>query len=437
MNKQGYSHESLRLLVEAQRWHEIILATDDLSESARQSPGFSFFRGMALTKTGRAAEAIPIIEGGLALSPASRWGNKLLFDAKLANGQTTEAFDTFSRFIDSAVDYEPEKAWYIQQAVELGLLDLAAEMNEKRQVIRDVPRSPRFALGVQCFCKADTLERTFASLCELKNAKTFAIVILQDNELLSSKPEHYAAECQKVTKLISDWYSRLAAVFFSIEYLANERNLGTAPTCRRLLDHIAARYAGFLFIEDDCILAPSALDWTAYHLDNSLSQAGPWFVTCESSFFDREERILTDDMRLRMERIAELKSIKDAFVFNKFVNSTCFATRSEIWKLCANARSFTRGPESLNRLVAARGMKTLAPIVPRAADIGMLHELGYSVANVGADNVGEKKNTYLLSRGQFDPNASRLFEGNTDILYMATSKLDEHAAKVVETWRLN
>jgi tetratricopeptide (TPR) repeat protein len=285
------NHECLRLMVEACKWQEIVVATESLTSAQASQPGYSFYRGMALTKLDRVSEAVEQIHHGLSLDPSSRWGNKLLFDVMRSSGKITEAFKGFSEFIDSQQGLESEKAWYVQHAAELSLFDIAAAMNQRREVICSVPPRPKYALALQCFCKADTLDQVFSSLCKLDRATAYALVILQDSEASSNDYHRYAGACEDVRAVISKWHSRLVNSFASVECMANRSNLGTAPSCRRLIDYVTQVYEGFLFIEDDCILAPSALDWSTYHIENTISSTGPAFVTCESSYFDKGDRV--------------------------------------------------------------------------------------------------------------------------------------------------
>lgn len=433
MTDRVLDHDHLRSLSDSGQWQKIIDDTENLNEQDQVEPGYLFFRALALVEVGRSAEAIPVVQSGLSLDPASRWGNRVMFDAYRSSERFDEAFSTYAKFIRSAGDHEAEKNWYVQWASEYGFLNLAAEINETRAVIADVPPIPKFALAVQCFCKADTLKQVFQSLLKLDNAQKFSLVILQDSEVGSTNSARYAAGVLDVRALILEMYPQLVDKFYGVELLQNPQNLGTAASCRRLLDYVAARYKGFLFIEDDCIMAPTALDWAAYHLESTISKASQhWFVTCESAYFDKADGDLPDDLKGRLKAIANAAAVKDAYVLQDFVNSTCFGTTVDIWKGCAVPRSMTRGPESLNRHIAALKKMTIAPMVPRATDIGMFHELGFSVANVGADNVRENKGTYLLASGGFSPKACVPYTGNRDLFYTATSSLDEAAIEQVE-----
>ncbi len=422
----------MQALSDAGKWDEILAAVAEAPGQEALPPSLIFFRGIALVRLGRPAEAISVIERGLAIDPASRWGNSILFEAYRVNNQVAEGFKRLSAFINSGDGYESEKAWYVQWAAEYDMLDVAAEMNAKRDVIRNVPKLPRLALAIQCFCKADTLERVFHSLMALENAHQFSLVIIQDSIESASKRDRYAKGYGEVRSVLSRYLLDLEEKFFSVEYLANKTNMGTAPTCRRLLDYVTSKYDAFVFIEDDCVLAPSALDWAAYHLRNTVSLIGPWFVTCESSYFDKEHKKLDEPTKQKLEAIAKQDAIKNAYVYNDFVNSTCFATTSDIWNICANYRSFTRGPESLTRFVKTKGAKTVAPLVPRCADIGMLHELGYSVTNAGLENVRERKETFVMAEGAFDGTLCKPYDGDKNLFFDATSNLNENAIKALE-----
>jgi hypothetical protein len=425
-------HSKLRQLADANKWTDIIDATDVLRSDPSSPPGIFFFRATGLAKVGRIDDALSTIESGLTRDANSAWGNKLLFDTLRAAGRVPEAYSRFAEYIRTPGNHEADKAWLIQCAAEANLFDVAAEVNESRAVIANVPVAPQYALAVQCFCKADTLDQVFASLCSIEGAEHFALVILQDSPIGSPREQEYRDEHKAVKSVFAQWLSNLSHAFFSVEFIENVRNLGTAPSCRRLLDYVSRKYAGFLFIEDDCVLSPFALNWARYHLSNTIRERDTWFVTCESSFFDREDRVIDPDLSVRLSRFAERPDIRNAYVFLKFVPSTCFGTVSGIWQQCAIPRSFTRGPESLNRFLQMKQKQTIAPVVPRAADIGMLHRFGYSVEHVGTANVKERKNTFHLSQTAFEPADCLPYDGDKDVLYRATSLLDLSALDSVD-----
>jgi len=431
MVEERTMNEKLRLHLEQQDWDAIIESTENLDDHQSNQPATWFFRGAALLQTGHADLAIATVCRGLTLNHSSSWGNKLLFDALLANHQFDEALQSFQTFIRSEPGRESEKAWYVQRAAELGFLDAAGEMNETRDVICNVKPAPTHALALQCFCKADTLETVFNSLAKLEGIEGCSLVIIQDSDVDINAGARYQRGHKDVQNLISTWLPSMSSKFFSVELLQNDRNLGTAPTCRRLLDYVATKYEAFLFIEDDCNLSSTSVAWAFDQIGRRINPSGCWFVTCESSFFDREDRQISNEIKLRLRRIAVHDRIRDAVCLLNYVPSTCFGTTSTIWRLCRGPRSFTRGPESLSMFVAREGHKIISPVVPRASDVGMLHELGYSFSRVGS-NVREKKNTVLMACHAVVPDNSSEYEGDLDLLYAATSKLDPTALSELE-----
>jgi hypothetical protein len=419
------SNSELTEFFKTGQWQQIVEATANLSGLTGARPGHWFFRGAALLKLAQLPAAIEAIERGLVLDANSSWGNKLLFETLCRNNQKDQAVTGLTWFMVKSQQSEADKAWFVQAAVNLGHFEQACVVNETRSVIVDVPPTPRYALALQCFCKVDTLQRVFETLMELTDTADYGLVILQDSVIGSSKADRYAAGALLVQELIGKWLAKLNEKFFSVEYLRNDHNLGTAPSCRRLLDHVCRKYDGFLFIEDDCLLTPSALAWTSYHIKQNLSPENLWFVSCESIFFNREERPLGEETLHKLTAISRMPMVRCSYILVDFVPSTCFATTSGIWQRAAPLRSCTLGPETLNHYIKAHSIKTILPVVPHASDIGMLHELGYSVAHHGVENVRERKETYLLAQGAFDPASCQLYPANKDLLYSATSKLVE------------
>lgn len=430
------SIEFLEQLAQKENWPEIVRCTDGISREQQKFPAYWLFRGLALLKMNEPYRAeAPLREGLQAAAPASpssRWGSKMLFDCLLATGRDDEAFAFFKSFIFSSPDHESEKNWFVEKASERNLFSLAAEVNETRRPITVARPQPRYALALQCFAKADTLERVLAELLQLHNAKQFALVILQDSAQGSTSRERYLPGTAAVAQTLAKWLPQLSRHFYSVELFENETNLGTAPSCRRLLDIICSRYSGFLFIEDDCLLAPAALDWAAFHLEHSIHHLGSWFFSCESAFFNSESSSVNAENLLALQKLAEHRELRFSYSFENFVPSTCFGTSAQLWQLCRQVRSFTRGPESLSLYMKMLSRKTLMPVVPLASDIGMQHSLGYSVMTVGREKIAERKNTFLLQRLAFQAPECQKCNIENSLIYEATSRCNPLAIAALE-----
>lgn len=425
--------DALNVLLQ-QRDHAAILAATEAVQGATHAAILKLFRAESLRQLERLDDALLVVDEALQLRPHDNWGQAIRFELLLKLGRVDDAFDGLRHHVlHGNPEAETLKATLVDRAVSLGRFDLAGEVNEARAVIQASRPRARHAVAIQCFNKPDTLEQVFRHLLACEGTRAFGLVILQDSAVGSPKQDRYQADTEAVQALIGQWLPRLLQAFESVELLQNPRNLGTAPSCRHLLDRVSERFDGVLFIEDDCLLAPDALAWTQHLLQHHIHPSGCWFGTCESIFFDARERTVAPEVLARLSRYAELDEAHSAYLTLNFVPSTCFITTAQIWRLCAGVRSFTRGPESLSKFVAGTPHRTAAPVLPRAADVGMLHDNGYSVAQLGKGNVKEIKNTYLLSR-RFDPAAARRYPRHEGTLFAATVKFDPAALDALATW---
>jgi hypothetical protein len=413
-------------LISEKNWEQVISSTEALADGESCPSIFRVFRGKAFSELNKLAEAEIELRRGLAGNSNNRWARILLITVLINSGQDRQALSELQAlFVGEDKDVEAAKGQFVELATSKGNFHLASQINETRSVIRDSFPRPKFAVAIQCFNKHDTLEAVFSALIKCRGSRDFGLVLVQDSALNSKKEAVYTPEVEKVAETISRWIPVLADHFNSVEFLKNPTNKGTAPTCRRLLDRVAQSYDGFLFIEDDCLLAEDALEWSCFHLENSISPLGYWFATCESIFFDSRSATPGVDQIAALGQIARSTSIRARYIDLDFVPSTCFITTTQIWNMCASVRSFTRGPESLNSFVAKYGHKTLFPLVPRASDIGMLHAFGYSVSVLGADKVKEIKNTYLQSEGPLRKDEICPYDGNRDVLFGASVRFHQ------------
>jgi len=429
-----FRYDEARRLSEQGDWSALLDLTECIGDLASPLPEQHFFRATALLRLGDLPAADSHICNGLSLEPYSIWGRQLKFEVDISLGKVDEAFHQLAAFVRANDDGELEdvKALLVLKAVEFGKFSLAKAINETRSVIQDVPAPPRYAICVQFFNKADTLALTLECLIKARQAKDFALVLIQDSSRETPAGRRYINECAEAEATFIQFLPRLSEIFFSVEFMKNKKNLGTAPTCRRVLDSVCRRYAGFLFIEDDCLLSEDALEWSSFHLRTSIVPEGPWFVTAESIFFDAQDRSIDHSFRDRLTRIARDEAVSGSHVLLDFVPSTCFGTTAELWQRCKSVRSFTRGPESLSAYMRRIGVQTLSPLVPRASDIGMQHPLGYSVGNLGQMNVRESKHTVLMSQGRSSTETYLQYSGDIDLFYSATSLLNQDSISELE-----
>lgn len=421
-----YSVDDLKALAESNQIDLLkAAACSFIGDNPNSSTGYLFLAHSQIRKN-EYSEALINIERAIFIDSNSDWAASLQFSVLSEMGRIEEALDKYEAFLAVHSTEEVGKATYVQVASAHGYFERAGRMNEQRAVIRQKP-PPRYAIALQTFIKSDTLQSVFENLLQCRSADDFALVIIRDSAEHSRRQAEYAPLADAVEQLIFQYLPRLSNHLYSVEYIKNPTNLGTAPTCRRMLDSIAQRYDGFVFIEDDCLLSPDALLWTRHCLEKGLDGTGAWFATCESIFFDTQGASLSDTIADRLRQLEATYASK--YTMLDFVPSTCFITTSQTWKNCANIRSFTRGPESLSAFVKSKSVNTLSPVVPYASDVGMDHPMGYSSQTLGANGIKEKKSTYVLASTMFEKEHLRhISSKEKELLYEATVQLSEAAA---------
>lgn len=388
-----------------------------------------FFEAVAYFELGRIENAIEAVDEGLRILPLSPWG--ILLKYKILKKDSSESALDFicDKILLQGIKKNEILIEAINELVKKGDYIRASLINEKRDILHQ-EKSKKYCVCIQVFNKPDTLIRLFDSLLDCENKEHFHVLILQDSHLNSRKEHEYADKVKAVSTVVAEYSAKLANAFESLEFMVNPTNMGTAPTCRKLLSYAADKYEGFLFLEDDCVLTKDSLAWTFNVLENLISDVGPHFGTCESIFFDYSRGNPPDDTDLAiLESCAEQLSNK--YCHLGFVPSTCFITSSSMWGRYKSLRSFPKGPESLNKFFETVNGRTIFPLLPRVSDIGMEHEDGYSTANLGKGNVKEIKHTYLTSNDTPCYSNYKFYDGNLDLLFSATSKINkEHIVKL-------
>ena len=429
----GVMADNTVLLVAVQSCYDIkdwpgLLHLTDHAEDAG-SPTLKFHRSRALLELHQLEAAYAAVEDGLRMLPQSEWGTVLKHNILKGLGDLPAAIECLQKFVAnySASASDGVRALLVDQAAEGRRFDLAIAANDARSLFHAHP-PVRFAVALQCFAKLATLQRCLQALLHCRQSQNFDLVILQDSLNGLKNPEVYVDGHMQVRDAISALLSMLSSRFHSVTVLQNQQNMGTTASCRRLLDHTAVHASGFVFLEDDCILAPDALEWASYHLDRSIAPQSILIGACESIFFDARNQIPTAEQIADLTKVARRPDYRWAHTLQSFVPSTCFFTTSEIWRGIASIRSFPRGDRHLSMYLREHGLKCLMPVVPRAADIGMLDAMGYSVNTLGLDRVTEKKNTYLQSLDESpDPERMTVFAGHAGELFDASVNLSAAA----------
>jgi len=188
------------------------------------------------------------------------------------------------------------------------------------------------------------------------------------------------------------------STFASVQVKENSKNLGTCKTCEVAMTYAFESHEFAIFTEDDGIFARDALIWFEKMRDSCLSREPKyWAIAGESIYFNAREKIVDTPLVEAAQRRAHELALFSKFVAHKFVPSTCFATTRDKWREFGQTRGQAMGDEDVCKRCLAEEKFCLFPVVPRVRDIGMLHDLGYSVMIHTKSGVRELKNTYLTS----------------------------------------
>ena len=411
-------------LYKDQRWHEILERHNNNLSDSNSSQHLNIVAD-AYFHTGDSCSAIEFIEKSLLLNFDNEWTRVIKFNIEKASCIDKALHELYSYLSNNQAGTETLFKLFVDESSKQNEFIRSSEINLRREEIKNHHNNTK-CIALQCFNKPDVLEKVICSILNCNSKENFDLVIIQDY-FKESDIEKYINGWQSVREIISKYSLKLITNFKSFRFIRNDKNFGTAPTCKKLLDIVANEYDSFIFIEDDCILSKDALVVASYFIDNYISIENYWYATCESINFNSKSKLFRQEhIDSIINKIEDLNSLHFMYGELNFVPSTCFISKSEIWKLSSNIRSFVRGPESLTAYIQSIGKKTIFPLVPRANDIGMTHELGYSVKHLSASGVKEHKNTYFMSALDVDHiDMQKADKTQIDQIYHETSGTNE------------
>jgi tetratricopeptide (TPR) repeat protein len=412
------SNSEFDALVRAQSWGELLDKSRTLLSVDPESAVGLHFQGLAYLRLGEYLLAEDALTKSLHFNRNNRWCIFLQAEARKKSGKIESAIGGLEAYLSSHPRDEEAKALIVNHLVELELFREAITWNKRRSVIADSCLYARSAVVVQTFIKMDTLDELFSSLMQQScNLAEFDLIIAQDSLSGSRKFSERHREHAETKRVISEWIPQLSEAFNNVVFRANKVNRGTTATCKITLDYAAHHHGELFFFEDDCILSTNALHWMSAGLRH-VNLSGPLFVGGESIFFDTRGQTLSDEKLLRWMNASKKNELRNAFIHADFVPSTCFSTTATNWKRASDVRGFPLGDIHMNKFLRSEGVKPLSllPVVPRVKDIGMQHELGYSVAHHGQQSIKEIKSTKILSDCPVIDEEMRLVLQGSDLL---------------------
>lgn len=284
-------------------------------------------------------------------------------------------------------------------------------------------------LVVQTFVKVDTLAALTASLLNCDLIENTRLIFWCDHPSGSRKEEEYTTLNREVTAYIKKFIEKHERRFLSIDFIENDRNIGTCMTCKISLDFAFSKGDFVIFSEDDVIFSQDALKWfdTIRYIDPFL-QENCWAIAGESIFFDAKNGKIDNNFVEQSKICIDKQELLSKYIFHQFVPSTCFATTYKKWREFSDTRGQPCGDVDVCNRCVSEDKNCIFPIVPRVKDTGMLHALGYSILMNAMDSVVEhNKNTYILSdmlNGFENIDNFVEFSGDAGILYRQSTLLE-------------
>ena len=286
---------------------------------------------------------------------------------------------------------------------------------------------------IQCFAKTDTLKGLLDSLLGCEGHRDVDLTIWQDSAYGSRREEEFTGAATEVHAFVIDFISEHGRRFRTLDYRLNERNLGPYGTCKVALDHAFSKHEFAILIEDDILLSSDALLWfdKVYRL-GLLHDGRNWAIAGQSIFFDSRGRDVDQDFVATASRFALEQNLVNQFTVHQFVPSACFATTRRWWAEFRSTRGEPRGDVLLCNRTKEEGWGCVFPIVPRAKDVGMLHDYGFSVTIHSKDGVQAITTPYLTSEALLSERAVRpsdleQFEGDAGLLFRQTTLLEGYS----------
>lgn len=391
----------------------------------------SLYKCKAFLKLNDKASALPIIERLYANNDTSVEYIQIYADTLNKLDRRDDAQQLLKEYVWKYGNDESILRALIESLLITNRFDDLKLFNDARSVYSD-GESQSFCLAIQCFNKPDLLAKTLESLLNCEGKESCSVVLLQDSYMNAPYQKDYRSGYEETNQVIREYLPKMLQVFNGVTYIKNTTNLGTAPSCRKLLDYCFKNYHSVMFIEDDFILSPDSILLAKYFSANVVGKNDILFASCESVFFDSKgKEVPPIDSEIEVLRSSE--DIVSSYILVSFVPSTCFITNRDVWDSCGSLRGALRGPETLNAWLKFSGKSTALPVLPRGCDVGMFNENGYSVALLGKENVKENKTTYLVSDRKNLPDQMFQYSGDKNLLYSALVLLNQQHLKQVLT----
>lgn len=221
-----------------------------------------------------------------------------------------------------------------------------------------------FVLSLQTFVKIDTLSHVLSTLPSLIGIEKYTIVIGIDscNQMRYKNRPHWPEQNKIVKNMIMQFQNKACAK--KIDIIENDTNMGTAPTCRRIIDYSMGLSDYVIFIEDDIILSRDALLYHESVFELSKFNTDVFGIGCGSIDLAHVNR--------------EPGNLYKLYTL-PWIDSAEFGVNSSIWHKYGHIRGQPQGAVDFGKICKDESKYTICPKVKRLCRLGMDHPDSYSV----------------------------------------------------------
>ena len=238
----------------------------------------------------------------------------------------------------------------------------------------------RGAICVQAFNKADTVIDTLDSLSRARMCGSFDLIVVQDGLDGNRFRDRYSNEHDATQKAVEGWLAENASAFASAKFIPESLGRGTAGTARVAVNHGFEGHDWVIFSEDDVLFEADALEWfSSLIMHRGFLRENVWAIAGESKYFDSRGGAVSEALVKDALQCARRHRLIARFTYFKWLPSSCFATTIEKWREFEETRGLPRGPKMVNDRCKSEEKFSLWPIIARCRDIGMHHQIGYSM----------------------------------------------------------
>jgi hypothetical protein len=188
--------------------------------------------------------------------------------------------------------------------------------------------------------------------------------------------------------------------FSNAEYVLNEPSQNLYIDRHKAIDYCYKFSDNVIYVEDDIIMSKQFVNYFLYFIRHQLvgiEDEKNQFVAGESIFFDSKNKLVSEEFVNKMKNIIAINELHKYYINIDFTPSSCLLFNIKIWEQIKKNSQGSLGMDFLNNFCKDNNYKTASPVVALCQDIGMLHDMGYSVRIHGKEKVREIKNSYVMN----------------------------------------